>query len=261
MATTEQEVVVSKKEYLTKKVKVNGQFVTLYSANGHTWLSSPEEIPEIMARLENNRVTLAEAAPPEAGTAPDKAAAPTAKPAEKPLSPVAPATSIASKYRLKGPKPRPILQQNGMVFKGTPVEPFSASEVSVEVQTKPAVKSGKEVRAKLKAPVRADKVAVLSAKGAPLAKGKKIKEAPVQAAPSVAKGAKGVASKPVPPKKGGAKPVKMVTLKSKPDPRIVKGSHKKSESPKKSATSSAKPKGKAQPAAKKPKVISKRSSK
>lgn len=257
MATTEQEVVVSKKEYLTKKVKVNGQFVTLYSANGQTWLSSPEEIPEIMARLENNRVTLAEAAPPEGGPAPDKAAAPTAKPAEKPLSPVAPATSIASKYRLKGPKPRPILKQNGMVFKGTPVEPFSASEVSVEVQKKPVVKSGKEVRAKLKAPVRADKVAALPAKG------KKIKDASVHAAPSFVKGAKSVASKPVPSKKGGAKPVKLAPVKSKPAPapRIVKGPQKKSEVSKKGAASASKPKGKAQPAAKKPKVISKRSSK
>ncbi len=104
-------------EYMSKKVLVNGQFVTLYSINGVTWLSSPEEIPELMARLENARIMLANPEKPEGESQPAKAA-PTEAQAPK---------VVQNKYRMKGPKPRPILKQGGVVIKGTPIEPISAS--------------------------------------------------------------------------------------------------------------------------------------
>jgi hypothetical protein len=34
---------------------------------------------------------------------------------------------VQQKYRMKGPKPRPILRQGGVVIQGTPIEPISAS--------------------------------------------------------------------------------------------------------------------------------------
>ncbi len=52
-------------QYLSKRVMINGQFVTLYSVNGVTWLSSPEDIPDTMARLDNTRVTLSDEKAPE----------------------------------------------------------------------------------------------------------------------------------------------------------------------------------------------------
>ncbi|MEY4701824.1 MAG: hypothetical protein RL326_2011 [Pseudomonadota bacterium] len=108
-------------EYLSKRVLVNGQFVTLYSLNGQTWLSSPEEIPELMARLDNTRIMLSNPEKPE-GEAQQA----------KPQSAEPPAAKTASnKYRMKGPKPRPILKQGGVVIKGTPIEPISASNTVV----------------------------------------------------------------------------------------------------------------------------------
>lgn len=46
--------------YQSKTVVINGQPVTLYSANGITWLSRPDDIPSTMERLENHRITLAD---------------------------------------------------------------------------------------------------------------------------------------------------------------------------------------------------------
>jgi len=257
MTATEQQVTGQKQEYLTKKVTINGQFVTLYSLNGQTWLSSPEEIPEVMARLDNARVTLndpaqqgeAAAAGEEPAPAGDKKAGEKkAGEKEKSAAPVIP-PSIGSKYRLKGPKPRPILKQNGMVFRGTPVEPFSASAVQVKAEEKVEIKSAKANKVKLKAPVRAEQVAAAKAAKA-LPKGKPIKAAPAPAKTPAAKQAKSPV-KTAPPVKAKAKPV--------PAPRVVKGSLKKAEPVKKGAA----PKAKAKPAptAKKPKSVSKRSAK
>lgn len=108
-------------EYLSKRVLVNGQFVTLYSINGQTWLSSPEEIPELMARLENARIMLAN---------PEKAEAEAQQAKPQPAEAQAPKV-MQNKYRMKGPKPRPILKQGGVVIKGTPIEPISASSTVV----------------------------------------------------------------------------------------------------------------------------------
>jgi hypothetical protein len=117
-----------RQEYLSKKVSINGQTVTLYSSNGQTWFSSPEEIPEVMARLDNTRILLNE----------PKGEAPAAAP--KPTS---------AKYRIRGPKPRPILQQEGGPITGTPVEPVSSSTLevkvgqeSLEIVSKPAKGAG-----------------------------------------------------------------------------------------------------------------------
>lgn len=106
-------------DYLTKQVLLNGQFVTLYSLNGHTWLSSPEDIPALMERLDNERIALFN------GEKGPQAESPKEKEGEKSAdkSNATPST----KYRMKGPKPRPILEQNGKVFKGPSLEPVSAS--------------------------------------------------------------------------------------------------------------------------------------
>jgi len=114
-------------KYLSKKVMVNGQFVTLYSANGQTWVSSPEDLPALMDRLENARISLT---PGEKVAEGEPAAAP-AKPEpaeeEKPAAPKV----LQTKYRMKGPKPRPILRQGGVVIMGTPIEPISASNAAL----------------------------------------------------------------------------------------------------------------------------------
>ncbi|MFN4896650.1 MAG: hypothetical protein ACK5GN_01295 [Pseudomonadota bacterium] len=114
----------TEQKYISKRVLINGQFVTLYSANGQTWLSSPEDIPALMDRLDNARVTLNTAEKVAEGESPKVAGAEaTEKKAEAP----APERTLATKYRMKGPKPRPILRQDGVVIKGTPIEPISAS--------------------------------------------------------------------------------------------------------------------------------------
>lgn len=116
-------------QYLSKRVMINGQFVTLYSVNGVTWLSSPEDIPDTMARLDNTRITLNEEAAPEGekgkGEKGDKG-----DKAEKAAAP--PPKAPGSQYRMKGPKPRPILRQGGKVVEGTPIEPVSASSVNIK---------------------------------------------------------------------------------------------------------------------------------
>lgn len=47
-----------KTSYISKTVVVNGESITLYSQNGMTWLSRPDDIPSTMERLENHRITL-----------------------------------------------------------------------------------------------------------------------------------------------------------------------------------------------------------
>lgn len=101
-----------RQDYLSKKVFINGQTVTLYSSNGQTWFSSPEEIPEVMARLDNTRILLND---------------------PKGEAPALPPKATAAKYRMRGPKPRPILQQEGGPITGTPVQPISSSALEVKV--------------------------------------------------------------------------------------------------------------------------------
>lgn len=117
----------TEKKYISKKVLINGQFVTLYSLNGQTWLSSPEDIPALMDRLENARVTLNAAEKVAEGEDGKLAGAEAKDKKEKKPEAEAPERVLATKYRMKGPKPRPILRQDGVVIKGTPIEPISAS--------------------------------------------------------------------------------------------------------------------------------------
>lgn len=212
-------------KYISKRVMVNGQFVTLYSANGQTWLSSPEDIPALMERLDNARVTLntaekvaegeaAKVAEPEAKTKPED------KTKKEPQQ-EAPERALSAKYRMKGPKPRPILRQDGVVIKGTPIEPISASttvmsfssDVKIAEDGKPAAKSAKSAKpmksvnakdTKLIAPLVSKKVTKPSAKSSIV--------------PS--KGAGKVASKSTAPaaevKSKAIKPVKQLAKVSKP---------------------------------------------
>jgi hypothetical protein len=180
-------------KYISKRVMINGQFVTLYSANGQTWLSSPEDIPALMERLDNARVTLntadkvaegeaAKVAEPEAKTKPED------KTKKEPQQ-EAPERALSAKYRMKGPKPRPILRQDGVVIKGTPIEPISASATVMSFSSD--VKNGEEGKASGKA-----------AKGT---KSSKIKEAKL-IAPIVSKKVAKPAAKPVvAPSKGAGK--------------------------------------------------------
>lgn len=114
--------------YLSKKVKVNGQFVTLYSTNGLTWLSSPEDLQDTMARLENTRVTLGDGKPAEGEEKSEKGD----KGEKGEKAAAAPPKLPGSQYRMKGPKPRPILRQGGKVVEGTPIEPVSASAMNMK---------------------------------------------------------------------------------------------------------------------------------
>lgn len=117
-------------KYLSKQVLVNGQFVTLYSVNGQTWISSPEDIPDLMARLENARIVLNNGEKP--GDTPTEKAKTVEGNKDKESAEAAPKLP-PNKYRMKGPKPRPILRQGGLVIKGTPIEPISASSTVVEL--------------------------------------------------------------------------------------------------------------------------------
>lgn len=119
-------------QYLSKRVMINGQFVTLYSVNGVTWLSSPEDIPDTMARLDNTRITLTEENAPEGdkGKAEKGDKGEKGEKVEKAAAP--PPKTPGSQYRMKGPKPRPILRQGGKVVEGTPIEPISASSVNIK---------------------------------------------------------------------------------------------------------------------------------
>ena len=268
-------------EYLSKKVIVNGQFVTLYSSNGHTWLSSPEELPEVMARLENIRISMTDLKGQVVGPGAKGEAKGGAKGAEATGSdvkgegekpPVAsvpsePVISNPSKYRMKGPKPRPILRQGGVAVKGISVEPFSASTVQVKVE---AQKPTQKATPKSKSPVKS--AAKVFAKGsgmavakvaAPLPQGKKIKIVAIEggkAAPlKVIKSAKAVQVK---------KPSAVTTTakaKIAPAIRAGKSIEKKPTQVKRGVLSISKAKPtkatKASTASKKQKIISKRRSK
>jgi hypothetical protein len=247
-------------QYLSKKVKVNGQFVTLYSLNGLTWLSSPEDLQNTMERLDSSRVTFND----QKGEKNEKDAkdAKDGK-GDKGEKPAAPAPKMASsQYRMKGPKPRPILRQGGKVVEGPPIEPPSAAAVNMktglesipQIKLTPAEKGPR--RAKLVAPiaqrrpgqVKPPKVVppakTPSGKGAVAAKGK--------AAPSVApvsvKGVKKVVA-PVAakPKKVAQAPVKVAKA-----PPVAKKVAKPQKVAKKSVAKPAKVKKAApKPAAKK----------
>ena len=261
-------------EYLSKKVIVNGQFVTLYSSNGHTWLSSPEELPEVMARLENIRISMTDlkgqvVGPGAKGEAKGAEATGSDVKGEGEKPPVAsapsePVISNPSKYRMKGPKPRPILRQGGVAVKGISVEPFSASTVQVKVE---AQNPTQKATPKLKSPVKSAAKVLAKVSGmvvakvaAPLPQGKKIKIVAIEggkAAPlKVIKGAKAVQVK---------KPSAVATTaKAKVAPAIRAGKsiEKKPTQIKKGVVfiSKAKP-TKATKASKKQKTISKRRSK
>ncbi len=204
--------------YLSKKVIINGQFVTLYSVNGLTWLSSPEDLPDTMARLDNSRVTLADpkAEKDEKGEKPEKGEKSAKEGKEAKEKEAAPAPKLASsQYRMKGPKPRPILRQGGKVVEGPPIEPPSAAAVNMkaglealpQIKITPAEKAPR--RGKLVAPIAQKRPGqVKPPKAAPAPKG------------SVAKGAiaaKGKAAPPVRPiaAKGGKKPAPVAPVKGK----------------------------------------------
>ena len=264
----------NQQNYLSKRVMINGQFVTLYSANGVTWLSSPEDIPNTMARLDNTRVTLTDekAAEGDKGEKAEKGDKGEKGDKEKQAAP--PPKLQGSQYRMKGPKPRPILRQGGKVVEGTPIEPISASSVNIKGAadtTLPTVKlSPMEQgirRGKIVAPIAqrrpgkpkvtpppSKKVAGPVAKGAPAVKGK----APVAPPAKIAKGGKlpppvagkakkgaapikaapGKNAKPAQAPKKAAKPVKVAkkVVAKKPAPKkvVAKKSAAKSGSKKRS---------------------------
>jgi ribonuclease R len=194
-------------KYISKKVMVNGQFVTLYSANGQTWVSSPEEIPALMDRLENARITLNLGEKSPDGE-PAKAAKPEPKEAQKEEEKGAPPKVLQSKYRMKGPKPRPILRQDGVVIQGTPIEPISASATTISFSSDvegddapKAVKAASKKVAKHRGTVH--KAPVFQKKVAPVATAKANKSKPVVEAKKAAlapKAPKAVAPKAAPQK-------------------------------------------------------------
>lgn len=217
-------------EYLSKRVLVNGQFVTLYSINGQTWLSSPEEIPELMARLENARIMLANPEKPEGESQQAKAA-----PAEAPAPKI-----VQNKYRMKGPKPRPILKQGGVVIKGTPIEPISASGTVVSFSHDQEI--AEETSASSKVGRAGSQKTKLTAK----AKNNSPKHiAPVLAAPGKVKKA-ALPQKPVAKVSSGKPPV---AAKSKAAPAAVKQPAAKAQAPVKASVTkkSAPPERKAAP--------------
>lgn len=127
--------------YITKRVLLNGQFVTLYSINGQTWLSSPEDIPALMERLDNSRVTL-NLGEKDKDSATENGAKAAAEPSKdkKAVEGESDDTSkrpLAAKYKVKGPKQRPILRQDGIVITGTPVETISASSTALSFSSDP----------------------------------------------------------------------------------------------------------------------------
>lgn len=215
-------------EYLSKKVLVNGQFVTLYSINGQTWLSSPEEIPELMARLENARIMLTNPEKPE-GEAP---------PAKAPTTDAQAPKVAQNKYRMKGPKPRPILKQGGVVIKGTPIEPISASgtvmsfshDQEMEEDTKRDSKRGRAEPQKGKAAVKAKNVAPkhIAPVLGPVGKSKKqpVPEKPVT---------KAAASKAPVASKAKAVPVPVKQVVSKRAPVAKAAAAKKASAPERKA--------------------------
>ena len=238
-------------QYLTKKVVLNGQTVTLYSANGVTWLSSPDQLPDVMARLENTRILLTDPkAAAEQGITP------------QPAAPKAP----GARYRMKGPKPRPILQPDGTLLPPTERAPVAATDTKVSLSSEgvevlddsPAARI-KQLRApKEEAKKAAAKVAKVEAKAvASAAKSVKTK---VAAPP--AKQAKAAAlaknANPVKPQKPGklgklvkvakaakeknapSKAVKSVKTKAATSVKATKGGTKKAAKPTLKGTSKGK---------------------
>jgi adenylate kinase len=211
---------------------INGQFVTLYSVNGQTWLSSPEDIPNTMARLDHTRITLTDEKEGEkdekSAKDKDQKGEKGDKNAKEEKAAAPPPKAQGSQYRMKGPKPRPILRQGGKVVEGTPIEPVSASSVNIkgamdtslpQVKLSPMEQGLR--RGKIVAPIAQRRpgkpkvapppktVATSPAKGAPVMKGK----APVAPPQKIAKGLK------VPPKgmekaKKIAPPVKASSAKT-----------------------------------------------
>ncbi len=206
----------SSHEYLSKKVSINGQTVTLYSSNGQTWFSSPEEIPEVMARLDNTRVLLNDA----------KGEAPAIAP-----------KATSAKYRMRGPKPRPILQQEGGPITGVPVEPISSSAVevksggeSLEVVSKPFKESSQTSTPSRKAePVRQHKKLV-----APVSTGPKPIKAPVVKAAAATAKTKDSSVKKVAAVKGSQEPKVQAASTSQKESKTpkAKGVIKKAATPK-----------------------------
>lgn len=215
-------------QYLSKKVKVNGQFVTLYSVNGLIWLSSPEDLENTMDRLDSTRVSFND----QKGERNEKDAkdAKDSKDAkgDKGEQPAAPAPKMASsQYRMKGPKPRPILRQGGKAVEGPPIEPPSAAAVNMktgleylpQIKLTPAEEGPR--RAKLVAPIAqrrpgqvkppklAPPVKIPSGKGAVASKGK---AAPPVALVSVQGGKKVAAPVAAKLKKGAQEPVKVAQV-------------------------------------------------
>lgn len=132
MATQDSSSSEQNQQYMSKRVMINGQFVTLYSLNGQTWLSSPEDIPEMMARLDHTRISLTEEK--EGEKKDEKSAKDKGEKGDKAekAQPTPPPKAQGSQYRMKGPKPRPILKQGGKAVEGTPIEPVSASAVNIK---------------------------------------------------------------------------------------------------------------------------------
>jgi hypothetical protein len=232
MATQDSSSGEHNQQYLSKRVMINGQFVTLYSVNGQTWLSSPEDIPNTMARLDHTRITLTDEKEGEkdekSAKDKDQKGEKGDKNAKEEKAAAPPPKAQGSQYRMKGPKPRPILRQGGKVVEGTPIEPVSASSVNIkgamdtslpQVKLSPMEQGLR--RGKIVAPIAQRRpgkpkvapppktVATSPAKGAPVMKGK----APVAPPQKIAKGLK------VPPKgmekaKKIAPPVKASSAKT-----------------------------------------------
>jgi hypothetical protein len=237
MATQDSSSGEQNQQYLSKRVMINGQFVTLYSVNGQTWLSSPEDIPDTMARLDNTRITLTDEKEGEKDdkSAKEKGAKEKGAKEEKAAAP--PPKIQGSQYRMKGPKPRPVLRQGGKVVEGTPIEPVSASSVNIKGAMDTALPTVKLSpmeqgirRGKIVAPIAqrrpgkpkvappAKKVATPTGKEAPAMKGKGVSAPPQKVAKGVKLPPKGLekAKKAAPPAKvSAAKAVKTAVAAKK----------------------------------------------
>jgi hypothetical protein len=95
-----------------------------------------------MDRLDNSRVMLNSGEKDKDGASGQatKVAADTPK-GEKPVEVVNEEEQskrpLAAKYKVKGPKPRPILRQDGVVITGTPIDPISASGTMLSFSSDP----------------------------------------------------------------------------------------------------------------------------
>lgn len=238
MATRETHSAELPPTYLSKKVMVNGQPVTLYSKNGLTWLSSPEEIEDVMARLDNTRILLNDVKgdKSEKDKKDDKGdTGGKEKSADEPALAVASQKPTAgARYRMKGPKPRPILKQDGVAIMGTPVAPISSSTVQMKVgeddgEDKAAETSAPKKPLDKKASVKREAVKGKSAAGAV----SKLAKALSKVVPEAKKGAKkGAAAQVKAPKAAKklelvksklAKPTKKATVEKVSSKSAAKG--------------------------------------